>query len=340
MPQHLKVVVAYNCSNTLVKGEARDILAERGVLTCAKAVAEALETAGHHTAPVPICRSVEEELAPYPPREWVVFNLVEGFEGRLFEEARCAWALEAMGYRFTGSGGDALARSIHKARAKSQLDSAGVPTPAWRVFRHEDDVKLDRDRRNGSLRFPLIVKPVAEDGSLGVGAESVVHTIEALRGRVAYVTRHYGQMALVEQFLTGREINVSLWGNPVQVLPLGEIDYGAFDDPYRCIVSYDAKWQEDSFEFRHTPVTCPANVEPGLARNITCAAREAWHIMGCTGYARVDMRVDAAGCPHVLEVNCNPDLSPDAGFHRSAQAGGHSYKSMIIRILETAVGSP
>jgi D-alanine-D-alanine ligase len=340
MAQHFKVVVAYNDSGTLIKGEARDILAERGVLICARAVAEALETAGHQVALVPVRRCVEEELARYLPGDWVVFNLMEGFEGRLFEEARCAWALEAMGYRFTGSAGDALARSTHKARAKSLLDSAGVPTPAWRVYQHEDDVQVGQDRRNGSLRFPLIVKPVAEDGSLGVGAESVVHTIEALRERVAHVTLRYRQMALVEQFVTGREISVSLWGSPVQVLPLSEIDYSAFDDPYRCIVSYDAKWQEDSFEFHHTPVTCPADLEPGLARNITYAALEAWPIMGCTGYARVDMRVDAEGCSQVLEVNCNPDLSPDAGFHRSARAGGHSYQSMVIRILEMAVGSP
>jgi D-alanine-D-alanine ligase len=78
-------------------------------------------------------------------------------------------------------------------------------------------------------------------------------------------------------------------------------------------------------------------------RNIICAAREAWHIMGCTGYARVDMRVDVEGCPQVLEINCNPDLSPDACFHRSAQAGGHSYQSMSRSILDMALavlGSP
>ena len=80
-----------------------------------------------------------------------------------------------------------------------------------------------------------------------------------------------------------------------------------------------------------------ATVEPGLARNISAAAREAWHIMGCTGYARVDVRVDTECVPHVLEVNCNPDLSPAASFHRSAQAGGHCYESMVTRILEMAL---
>jgi D-alanine-D-alanine ligase-like ATP-grasp enzyme len=113
------------------------------------------------------------------------------------------------------------------------------------VFGHEDKVELDRNRRNGSLRFPFTVKPVAEDGSLGIGAGSVVHTIDALRDRVAYVTGRYRQMALVEQFVTGREVSVALWGDPVQVLPLSEFDYGAFDDSYQCVVSYKTKWQED-----------------------------------------------------------------------------------------------
>jgi len=336
MPQHFKVVVVYNDSDTLVKGEARDMLAERGVLICAKAVAEALETAGHQVALMPICRSLEEELAPYPPREWVVFNLVEGLEGRLFEEARCAWALEAMGYRFTGSSGDALALSTHKARAKSHLECAGVATPAWRLAQPEDEVDVGQPRDNGSLQFPLLVKPVAEDGSLGIDPQAVVYTAEALRDRVAYVTEKYGQLALVEQFIAGREFNVALWGDPVQVLPLAEIDYGAYKHPWQRIVSFDAKWQEESFDFHHTPVRCPARAEGGLEGRITAVARDAWEVIGCRGYARVDVRVDGEGIPYVLEVNCNPDLSPNAGFFNSVRAAGYDYTAMTERILQMA----
>ena len=135
------VAVLYNASNRLVKGEPRDMLAEQGVIACAHAVAAALEVDGHQVVLVPICSDVELALAPYPPTRWVVFNLGEGLDGRLFEEARIAWALEAMGYRFTGSRGDAIICSTHKGRAKALLAAAGVPTPPWQIFFDPAEVK-------------------------------------------------------------------------------------------------------------------------------------------------------------------------------------------------------
>jgi len=188
----LGVVVLYNASDKLFKGEARDFLAEQGVITCAQAVADALQVAGYHVAQVPFYNDVELALAPYSPTRWMVFNLGEGLEGRLFEEARIAWALDAMGYCFTGSRGDAIARSAHKAQAKALLAANGVDTPSSWLFRHQDEVEaLPVD-----LPFPLIVKPVAEDGSIGIGPDAVVHTAQELRQRVAYVVEHYLQAAL------------------------------------------------------------------------------------------------------------------------------------------------
>lgn len=324
------VVVLYNDSAGLIKGEARDMLAERGVVACAQAVAAALPAAGYRLALLPFQGDVEQALAPYSPREWAIFNLAEGLEGRLFEEARIAWALEAMGYRFTGANGDALARSTHKARAKACLTAAGVPTPPWRLFRHPDEVVA-------ALSFPLIVKPVAEDASLAIDPEAVVHTPQALRERVDYVVSRYRQAALAEQFIAGREFNISLWGDPVEVLPLAEVDFAAFADPCQRIVSFDAKWEEDSFAYRHTPVVCPAVVAPALEQAITAVARRAWVALGCRGYARVDIRLAGDGTPYVLEVNCNPDISPDAGFFRAAQTAGYDYAGMVARILEFAL---
>jgi D-alanine-D-alanine ligase len=330
------IVVLYNDSSGLIKGEARDMLAERGVVTCALAIADALEGAGHRVARAPLCQSVEEALLPYPAREWVVFNVSEGLGGRLFEEARFAWTMEAMGYRFTGNTGDTLARTTHKGRTKRLLASAGIPTPLWIEFRDPDEVSLGKDG-NTPLLFPLIVKPVAEDASLGIGAEAVVHTHRALRERVAYITEQYQQVALAEEFICGREFNISLWDDPVEVLPLAEIDFSAFADPCERIVSFEAKWEDASFDYRHTPVACPASVTPELGSSIRTIAREAWQATDCRGYARVDMRVAADETPYVIEINCNPDLSPDAGFARAAQAGGYDYVSMITRILEMAI---
>ncbi len=327
------VVVLYNASDRLVKGEPRDMLAEQGVIACAHAVAEALEVDGHQVALVPIYSDVELALAPYPPTRWAVFNLGEGLEGRLFEEARIAWALEAMGYHFTGSRGDAIVRSTHKGRAKALLAAAGVPTPPWRMF--FDPAEAD-EATVAALSFPLIVKPVAEDASLGVDPEAVVHTPAALQARVAYVVERYRQAALAEQFIAGREFNVALWGDPPQVLPLAEIDFSAFADPFQQIVSFAAKWEEDSFDYKHTPVVCPASVAPVLLDRIIATAKRAWRAIGCRGYGRVDMRVAADGTPYVVEINCNPDISPDAGFFRAARAAGHDYVGMVTQILNLA----
>ena len=326
------IVVLYNASTGLIKGEARDLLAEQGVIACAGAVIEALGARGYRVAGVPLYGDVETTLAPYPASQWTIFNLAEGLAGKLFEEARIAWALEAMGYCFTGSGGSAIAHGAHKARTKELLLAHGVPTPDWWLFRHPDEVPA----RIGELAFPLIVKPVAEDASIGVGPEAVVHTEDALRERVAYVVEAYRQAALAEAFVIGREFNVAIWGDPPQVLPLAEIDFHAFSDPYARIVSYAAKWEEESFEYQHTPVFCPARVEPEVGKGIAATALRAWAALGGQGYGRVDMRLSEDGVPYVVEVNCNPDLSPDAGFYRAARTAGYDYGAMAERILEIA----
>ena len=341
------VAVLYNESQFLVKGEPRDILAEQGVVACGRAIAEALAAAGYKVALVPIHGDVEDALAGHPPTEWVLFNLGEGVNGRLFEEVRIAHAIEAMGYLFTGSSGEALARSTHKAQAKACLAQAGVPTPPWRLYRHPAEVVEE------GLPFPLMVKPVAEDASQGIGAGAVVHDLAGLEARVGYIVKTYRQAALAEQFIAGREFNVALWeapptngptllgplfrASPPEVLPLSEIDFSAFADPYERIVSFAAKWEEDSFAYQHTPVLNPAPVEEDLAEQIRDAALRSWAAIGCRGYARADMRVDAAGTPYVVEVNCNPDLSPDAGFYRAARSAGYTYQDMVLRILETAM---
>lgn len=322
------VIVLYNDSLHLIKGEPEDMLAEQGVIACAAAIAGALSSYVS-VVQVPIHGDVEVALAPYPPNHWTVFNLGEGIEGRLFEIARIAWALEALGYRFTGSDGDAIAHTTHKAYTKKRLVQSGVATPRWWILRDAEEVE-------GEYPFPLIVKPVAEDGSLGIGPEAIVHDLDALRGRVTYIINRYRQAALVEKFIYGREFNISIWGDPPEVLPLYEIDFSDFDDPRAQIVSFAAKWEAGTFEYNHTPGICPARVSPALGACITKTALSAWQALDCQGYARVDIRVDEHEIPYVIEVNCNPDLSPEAGFYQAARRAGFSYAEMALKILKMA----
>ena len=320
------VIILYNESLHLIKGEPHDMLAENGVIACAAAIYAALSP-HYNVVQVPIHTDIELALAPYPPTQWVVFNLGEGIEGRLFEVARIAWSLEAMGYSFTGASGDAIAHSTHKALTKVLLKRAGLSTPPGWLFRDASEV-------SGEFHYPLIVKPVAEDASLGIGPETVVYDDFALRKRVQYLINCYRQAALVEEFIVGREFNISIWGEPPEVLPLYEIDFSDFDNPYNQIVSFAAKWEPDTFDYNHTPGICPAEVSEEIGKRITETALGAWHALGCQGYARVDIRLDQAGTPYVIEVNCNPDLSPDAGFYRATHAAGYTYDKMIVKILQ------
>jgi D-alanine-D-alanine ligase len=326
------VVVLYNVTESLSKGEPWDLIAEQGVISCAQAVAAALIKAGYRTVPLPVKQKIERALRPYAPTDYAVFNLGEGLGGRLFEEARVAFVLEALGYCFTGSDGLTLALGANKARAKAILTAVGIPTPPARLFRHPDEVPTD------SLPGPLIVKPVAEDASQGIDEGAVVTTVAALRERVAYVVDRYRQAALAEQFIIGREFNIAVWGNsPPTVLPLAEVDFSAFQDPLERIVSYAAKWLEGSFPYEHTPVACPAQVTPTLGGCIADEARRAYQALGCRDYARVDIRLAEDGTPYVVEVNPNPDLSPEAGFFRAARAAGYTYTEMIGHILALAL---
>jgi D-alanine-D-alanine ligase len=329
------VVVLYNHSEDLIKGDPRDILADQGVIACAHAVAQALMESGARVALAPIRADVETALKPYPATDWIVFNLGEGLGGRLFEEVRIAWAIETMGYRFTGADAAALALSTHKARAKEALARAGVATPAWRLFRHPDEVTPEC---LADFPLPLIVKPVAEDASQGIAGGAVVRTLDELRARVAYLVQSYRQAALTEEFIEGREFNISVWGNPPTTLPIAEIDFSAFHDPLDRIVSFAAKWEEESFEYSHTPVVCPAQVTQHLAKAIRQAALKAWQAIGGQGYGRVDMRVSRDNIPYVIEINCNPDISPDAGFFRAARTAGYTYRDMAVKILQMALG--
>lgn len=324
-------VVLYNDTEQLIKGQAQDLIADQGVVLCARDVARALDEQGVQAILAPIREEAEQALAPFDPAKYLIFNLAEGLGGRLFEESRIAWLLETSGYYFTGSSGQAIALSTNKALAKSLLRKQGLPTPAWWLFHTPEDVSADT-----AYPFPLFVKPVAEDASIGIGNDSVVSDLQSLRERTAFVLENYRQSALAEQFIDGREFNVAVLGDPFDILPLAEIDFRKFDQPEEKIVNYAAKWLDDTFEFHHTPAICPADVTPALERQLSQTALAALELIGAKGYARVDFRVGEDGTPYILEINCNPDISRGAGFCNTVEKSGSDFNAMALKILSLA----
>ncbi len=186
------------------------------------------------------------------------------------------------------------------------------------------------------LDFPLFVKPVAEDASLGITLDSVVESERELRQQLRFIWDTYRQPALVESFIEGREFNVTVLGNEnPRVLPLSEINFAQIPDPKARIVTFKGKWVEESDDYKFTQVISPAKVSESLRAKIVKVAVDAYRAMGVRDYGRVDLRV-MNGTPYVLEVNPNADLSPDAGISRAARVAGMSYAMLADEIVRLA----
>ncbi len=262
-----------------------------------------------------------------------IFNLCEEIGERCELEICVAGLLELLEIPYTGSTPSALGLALNKFHVKQILRSAGIPTPRGYVLEQGQAFIFPR-----GMRYPVIAKPLHEDASLGVNSKSVCHTEEQLRKQILYIHEIYKQEALVETYLDGREFNVSVMGGrDPEVLPISEIEYVDLPEGEPKIVTYRAKWDEESPVYMSTVPICPADLSKRLENRIRDIAERSYHCIGCRDYARVDMRTDARGCLYVLEVNPNPDISPKAGFIRSADAAGYSYSEIIVRISESAM---
>jgi D-alanine-D-alanine ligase len=275
-----------------------------------------------------------EEITDFAPD--AVFNLCESIDGASNLEPLLPLLLERAGLAYTGSSPLTLGLCVHKHRAKDALRGAGVPTPEAVVLTTPDVSRV-------ALPFPLIVKPAREDASVGITVDSVVHDRATLERQVTFVLARYRQPVLVERYIEGREIYVSMLGRPQedggggQMLPLYEIDFSEMPSGCPRIVSFDGKWVESSPEFRGTkPVPC-LDVAPEVLTRIAEVADAAFAAMELRDYARLDVRLSAEGIPYVIDVNPNCDLSEGAGFALAARAAGLGYDEVVRRIVDLAL---
>jgi D-alanine-D-alanine ligase len=263
----------------------------------------------------------------------VVFNLYDDVVHGALYDMRLAALVRMMGYPMTGCPALALGLTRYKFMAAGVLAGAGVPIPPNTAIL-ETVGAVARHR----WEFPIIVQPGQEHGGVGLDRASIVTSKKALRERVREILRTYRQPALAQRFLPGREFNVGIvGGNRLRVLPLAEVDYSTLPADIPPIMSYAAKWVETSEEYQNTKVTCPAQVEPELGQHISQVALQAFRAVGGRGYGRVDMRLDEAERPFVLEVNCNPCLDEGIGIARSAERAGIPFPKFLELILRAAL---
>ena len=298
-----------------------------------RAVGRALRRQGYHVRSVNIKDNLTKlENLIRRNKSDVVFNLIEFFHDDTEFEPNVAALFELHQVAYTGSGPLALAMCRNKVLTKRQLLAYEVPTPRFVV------VDEPRMPKRPKLRFPLIVKPPLEDASSGVEQGSVVHDAEALEQRLAYVHREFGAPILVEEFLDGPELHVGILGNdPPEMLPPIQWDFSEMPEDHPHIISFAAKWNPLAEVFHRVHSICPPKLPRRVLRKVEQVAIDAYDVLGCRDYARLDIRLDRQGHPFVLEANPNPDLTEGVSYMESAEAAGLTFGETLERIVEFAL---
>ncbi len=310
-------------------GGPADLYAEWDDEVTIAAIEAALAEAGEVT------RLEATENFPFRLRESkpdIVFNVAEGLWGPN-REAHVPALCEFWGVPYTGSDPLTLAICLDKGRTKEILAYHGIPTAEFAVA-PPGGAPLD-----GIPRLPVIVKPVHEGSSKGITQASLCRTRAEVDRAVGQVWRRYRQPALVERWLPGREFTCAILGNGAgaRVLPAVEVDFDALPRGAARLYSYEAKWIWDRPERPLAIFQCPASLSRGLARQIEQTVLDAYRVLRCRDWARIDVRCDARGVPHILEVNPLPGVLPDPAmnscFPKAARAAGLDYGPMIRAVL-------
>ena len=260
-----------------------------------------------------------------------VINFVESVEGVASYEYCVAGMYQLLGYCYTGNGPSCLGNCLNKERTKNILRSFGINTPYSKTVKANNTP----NEKDFNLNFPVILKLLNEDASIGISELSVVSDFKSLSSHLKFLQETYRQDVLIEEYIDGRELNVAILGDTV--LPVSEIKFNGLPDGLPKIVTYEGKWIAESVYYENTKPVCPAKLSKKIKDRIDETALLAFKAMNCRDYARVDMRLDAKGKPYVIEVNPNPDISADSGFARAAAAAGMSHTDLICKITDFAL---
>jgi D-alanine-D-alanine ligase len=260
----------------------------------------------------------------------VVFNLADQFRNNRGFDQNIVSLLELIGVPFTGCGSTGLLLSKHKGISKKILGYHRIRVPDFTVIPRGR--RILRPRR---LHFPILVKPLKEQGSLGIAQASFVEDDEQFRERVAFVHEKYDHDAIAEEYIEGRELYLSILGNVrLQVFPIRELIFQevAPEDPR--IATYNAKWDEEYRKRWGIRNQFAEQLEPALVRRIEQLGRRIYRLLGIDGYARLDLRLTSSEEIVFIEANPNPALARDEDFAQSAEAAGLAYPHLIRRIVQ------
>jgi len=319
----MKISILYNDVSTATSQDDLDVLAQVNF------VSEALQKLGHNVSSIPITLDLQtaaDSIKQINPDS--VFNLVESISGVEKFIHFAPTLLEHLNIPYTGGSAHTLYLTTNKLLTKELMRSTNLPTPPWLT---QDNITSGQF----NLKPPYIIKPVCDDASIGIDENSIIDNIQQLEGSLKNRSAQFGE-CFAEAYIPGREFNLSILANSdgPEVMPAAEIRFVDFPESKPKIVGYQAKWDENSFEYKNTirSFQFDSNDQP-LLKQLTEMALRCWEVFKLHGYARVDFRVDAQNNIWILEINSNPCISPDSGFVAATRQAALTFEQVVARIL-------
>jgi D-alanine-D-alanine ligase len=293
-------------------------------------VVTALQKLGHEVKPL----GLQDDLsvARNAIKDWepdIIFNLLEAFDNVVMFDHNIVSFLEMLRMPYTGSNARGLMLARDKSLSKKLMAYHRIPVPEFAVIRRGQKVRLKK-----SLPFPLIVKSLTEEASIGISQASVVDSEEKLKERVAFIHDSIGTDALVEQFIEGRELYVGVMGNErLRVFPIWEMQFTKMPDSVHHIATERVKWSVKYQEKHGIQTNEVKDIAQDQCERIRHICRRVYRALEISGYARIDLRMDKEGKVYVLEANPNPQIAKGEDFAESAKRSGLTYPALMQRIL-------
>ena len=293
-------------------------------------VVSTLAAMGHDVKPLPVhddlgdIRRASEEWKPH-----IAFNLLEGFDDITIFDQNVVSHLELLKLSYTGCNPRGLLLARDKSLSKKLLAYHRIHVPEFEVFRIGRPI-----RRPKRLAFPLMVKSLTQEASIGISQASVVDSDEKLKERVAFIHESIGTAAIVEQYIEGRELYVGIIGNQaLQALPVWELFFKNMPEGSKRIATDRVKWSV-KYQKKYGIDSGPAaDLSDAMTSQIQYLCKRAYRALELSGYARIDLRLDDAGRIWVLEANPNPQIARGEDFAASAEKAGLSYDAVLQRII-------
>ena len=265
----------------------------------------------------------------------VIFNLADQFKNNRAFDQNIVSFLEMHGIAFTGCGSTGLTLCKHKAISKKILGYHRINAPAFATI-----ARGKRIARPKQLRFPVLVKPLKEEASLGISQASFISNDEQFNERVQFIHDKFDNDVIAEEYIEGREFYVSILGNHrLQVFPIRELVFREVPPDEPKIATYRAKWDEEYRKRWGLQNVFAEGLDEAVTRKIEDVCKRIYRVLTIDGYARIDLRLTAANEIYFIEANPNPILAADEDFAESAKKAGVPYPALVERIIKLGLKS-